>query len=91
MHDSTVVHIAGQALALVAELAGPVLVATLAIGLVVALFQAVTSVQESTLSFLPKLVAVAVVLLFAGHWMIGQLTSFTEALYAEIPRLVASS
>ena len=54
--DNTVLHLASQALLLIAELAGPVLVVSLAVGLFVALFQAVTSIQEFTLTFLPKVV-----------------------------------
>ena len=65
MTDTTVLHLASQALVLIAELAGPVLVVSLVVGLVVALFQAVTSIQEFTLTFLPKVVAIGVVLLAA--------------------------
>ncbi|MDA8061865.1 MAG: flagellar biosynthesis protein FliQ [Actinomycetota bacterium] len=88
MTDTTVVHLAGQAMLIIAELAGPALAVTLVVGLVVSLFQAVTSIQESTLSFLPKLVAVALVLLLTGQWMVGQLVGFVEQLYASIPGLV---
>ena len=88
MNDTTVVHIAGQAMVIIAELAGPALAVTLVVGLAVSLLQVVTSIQESTLSFLPKLVAVAVVVLLTGRWMIGQLVGFVEHLYASIPGLV---
>jgi flagellar biosynthetic protein FliQ len=88
MHSATVIHIVGQMLVLVAKLAGPVLVAALVVGLVVSLFQAVTSIQEFTLTFLPKLAAIALILLVAGHWMITELTGFTTHLYSEIPRLI---
>ncbi len=81
--------IAGQAMILVAKLAGPVLVVSLVVGLAISLFQSVTQVQEFTLSFVPKLIAVALVILVTGHWMLGQLTAFTTQLYAEVPRLLA--
>jgi flagellar biosynthetic protein FliQ len=90
MDTNTVVNLVGQALVLVAKLAGPVLVASLAIGLVVSLVQAVVSVQEFTLTFLPKLLAVAAILAIAGHWMLTQLVDYTDQLYATIPRLLGS-
>jgi flagellar biosynthetic protein FliQ len=89
MDDNTVLHIASQALVLIAELAGPALVVSLAVGLVVALFQAVTSIQEFTLTFLPKVVAIGIVLLLLGHWMLGIAVSYTEQLYDSIPRMIA--
>jgi len=87
---STVINLISQAVVIIAELAGPVLVATLVIGLFVSLVQAVTSLQEFTLTFLPKLVAVAAILAIAGHWMITQVVDYTEQLYAQIPHLLSS-
>ena len=89
MDDNTVLHIASQALVLIAELAGPARVVSLAVGLVVALFQAVTSIQEFTLTFLPKVVAIGIVLLVLGHWMLGIAVSYTEQLYGSIPHVIA--
>jgi flagellar biosynthetic protein FliQ len=91
MDDTTVLNLAAQALLLIAELAGPVLVVSLVIGLVVALFQAVTSIQEFTLTFLPKVVAIGLVLLLLGHWMLGDLVSYTERLYDSIPKVLSGS
>ena len=88
MSDSAVLHLAAQALLLIAELAGPVLVVSLVVGLVVALFQAVTSIQEFTLTFLPKVAAIGLVLLIMGHWMISTAVSYTEQLYHSIPSVV---
>jgi flagellar biosynthesis protein FliQ len=88
VNDTTVLHLASQALLLIAELAGPVLVVSLVVGLVVALFQAVTSIQEFTLTFLPKVVAIGLVLLFFGHWMLADAVSYTEQLYHSIPSMV---
>ena len=87
MDSSTVLHLASQALVLVAELAGPVLVVSLVVGMIVALFQAVTSIQEFTLTFLPKVVAIGIVLLVLGHWMLGITVAFTDHLYNSIPSL----
>ncbi len=88
MDSGTAVTLVGQAIVLVAKLAGPILIATLAIGLVVSLFQAVTSVQESSLTFLPKLVVVAAILALTGHWMITEITDYTEQLYNSIPKML---
>jgi flagellar biosynthesis protein FliQ len=84
MNDTTVLHMASQALLLIAELAGPVLV----VSLVVSLFQAVTSIQEFTLTFLPKVVAIGVVLMICGHWMLNDAVTYTEQLYKSIPNMV---
>ncbi len=89
MTDTTVLNLASQALVLIAELAGPILLVSLAVGLVVAIFQAVTSIQEFTLTFLPKVVAIAIVLLILGHWMLGILVAYTEHLYTSIPQVIS--
>lgn len=91
MSDNTVIHLASQAMLLMAELAGPVLVASLVVGLVVSLFQAVTSIQEFTLTFLPKVVAIGLVLLFFGHWMLADTVTYTEHLYNSIPTVLNGS
>ena len=60
----------------------------LVVGLVVSLFQAVTSIQEFTLTFLPKVVAIGVVLIVCGHWMLNDAVTYTEQLYKSIPNMV---
>ena len=60
----------------------------LIVGLVVSVFQAVTQIQEQTLSFIPKIIALAVVLVVGGPWMLGQLISWTQELYGQIPNMV---
>ena len=64
---------------------GPLLGAALAIGLVVSLFQAVTSMQEMTLSFIPKLLVIGVVFFFLAPWMLQMLTDFAVQVFAAIP------
>jgi flagellar biosynthetic protein FliQ len=54
----------------------------------VSIFQAVTQIQEQTLTFIPKVVAMAVVIVVAGPWMLGQIVSYTQNLYESIPSLV---
>jgi flagellar biosynthetic protein FliQ len=90
MTDSTVVEIAVQAIVLALKLAGPILFVTLAIGVGVGLIQSATQVQEQTLTFVPKLAGVALVIVVAGHWMLGQIVGFTNNLYGMIPRLLAA-
>ena len=65
----------------------PVLLTTLVVGLVVSVLQVATQIQEITLSYVPKLLACAVVLLLLGGWMLGRLTQFALELYQSIPHL----
>ena len=83
-----VLDIGLQGLLLAAKLAAPVLVTALVVGFVVSLLQSITQIQEVTLSFVPKAIAVAVALLVAGHWMISETVAFTHALFERIPALL---
>ena len=87
MSDTTVLEIALQAILIAAKLSAPILLVTLAVGFGISLLQSVTQVQEMTLSFVPKLAAVALVVLVAGNWMLAEMISFTTSLYDTIPRL----
>jgi flagellar biosynthetic protein FliQ len=89
MTDTAVIHLGFQALVLALKLSLPILLVTLVIGFGVSLLQAVTQIQEQTLSFVPKLIGVGVVLLVSGHWMLNQAVDFTHQLFAELPRLLA--
>lgn len=89
MTDTAVLHIALQAMVISAKLAAPILLVSLVIGLAVSVFQSVTQVQEATLSFVPKVVGVAMVVLFAGHWMLAQVVEFTHQLFDQLPSLLA--
>ena len=66
----------------------PFLIAGLTVGLLVSIFQAVTSIQEQTLTFIPKLIVTGAVILLAGPWMIAQMVSYTQGLYTNIPSMV---
>jgi flagellar biosynthetic protein FliQ len=90
MTDTSVIEIVLQALILVAKVAGPLLATSLVIGLMISLIQSVTQVQEMTLVFVPKMIAVALVLVFLGHWMLNQVVGFTDQLFSMIPRLLSS-
>ena len=87
MTDATVLEIALQAIIIAAKLAAPILLVTLAVGFAISLLQSVTQIQEQTMTFVPKLGAVALVIVFAGNWMLAELVSFTTSLYETIPRL----
>jgi flagellar biosynthesis protein FliQ len=87
MTDTAVLEIALQAILIAAKLCAPILLVTLAVGFGISLLQAVTQIQEVTLTFVPKLVAVAVVILVAGNWMLAEMIGFTGELFEMIPRL----
>jgi flagellar biosynthetic protein FliQ len=72
------------------KVGGPLLLVGLAIGLIVSVFQAVTQIQEQSLSFIPKIVGIAAVIVIAGPWMLGQLLGYTEELFRSIPSLVGN-
>jgi len=90
MTDTAVIHIGLLAMIAAAKLCAPILLTALAIGFAVSLFQSATQIQEVTLSFVPKAIGVGVALLMAGNWMLHELVSFTEMLYATIPTLLNS-
>lgn len=88
MTPDNVVHIGRQALELMLLVSAPVLLVALAVGLVVSLLQAVTQINEATLSFLPKLIAVGLILVVAGPWMLATLTDYLRQVIGSIPQLV---
>lgn len=89
MDDTMVLEIASQAMMAAAKLAAPVLLTSLLVGLLVGLVQSATQLNEPTLAFVPKFMAVGGVLLLSGGWMMQEMVSFTEGLFESIPRLVA--
>ena len=88
MTDSTVIDIAIQTMMITAKLAAPILIVSLAIGVAVSLLQSVTQVQEYTLTFVPKLAGIALVIVVAGSWMLHQLIAFTQDLFERVPSLI---
>ena len=88
MNQDVVVSIAVQAMEVGLKIALPLLLVGLIIGLLVSIFQAVTQIQEQSLSFIPKILGLVVVIIVMGPWMLGQLLSWTEQLYGSIPTLV---
>lgn len=82
------VAIAKQTLFLALILTGPPVVTALIVGLVISILQATTQVQEQTLTFVPKLVSIVVMLALIGPWMLSQLVSFASTIYNSIPTYV---
>ena len=90
MTDASVIDIAVQSILLATKLAAPILGVSLAIGLFSGLIQSATQLQEQTLSFVPKLAGVALVLVIAGHWMLAEMIGFTHGLFDMIPHLLSA-
>jgi flagellar biosynthetic protein FliQ len=89
MTDTDVIHLGMQVMMVAAKLAAPALVTALVIGFAVSLFQSATQIQEFTLAFVPKVVAVGVALLISGNWMLHTMMSYTESLWSSIPDLLS--
>lgn len=83
MNDTAILQIALQAMLVTAKLAMPILVVSLAIGVGVSMIQSVTQVQEVTLTFVPKLIGVGLVVLLGGNWMLNEMIQFTRALFLD--------
>ena len=88
MNADTVNSLATQALTVTLEVSMPFLLAGLVVGLIVSVFQAVTSIQEQTLSFIPKILVIGAVLAIGGPWMLDQMLTYTRDLFMQIPTLV---
>ena len=88
MTPDSVIVIGQQALVVTAMLSAPLLLAALAAGLVIGMFQAATQINEVTLSFIPKLLVLAAALYVGGGWMLKVLLGYTESLIGSIPSLI---
>jgi len=87
MTPETVLNMGRQAMETTLLLSAPLLLAALLVGLLVSIFQAATQINESTLAFIPKLLAVFATMLIAGPWMIGIMLDYMRQLFAAIPTL----
>ncbi|MFT4607518.1 MAG: flagellar biosynthetic protein FliQ [Gammaproteobacteria bacterium] len=88
MSPDTVIDLSQKTLYLIALIAAPMLLSALAIGLLIGMFQAATSINEQTLSFIPKLMVLLLSILIAGPWMLNLLLNFSRQLYLDIPGLI---
>ena len=84
MDSDMAMHLLSETLIAAAKVSAPILLVTLVVGVVISVFQVVTQVQEMTLTFIPKLVAVVVVFLMSGAWMIAVVVEFTKRLFGLI-------
>jgi flagellar biosynthetic protein FliQ len=87
MDTATVIDLGRQALWTIALVSAPMLLVALAVGLFIGIIQAATSINEMTLSFIPKLIAMAMTLLLFGSWMLVTLVDFTRSIFERIPTL----
>ena len=87
MNEDVVINLAMDAMSLAMKVALPLLLAGLVVGLIVSVFQAVTQIQEQTLTFIPKILATVAVLIVGGPWMLDQLVAYTADLWGSIPEL----
>jgi len=88
MTPEVVMNIGRQAIEMTLILSGPLLLAALAVGLVVSIFQAATQINEQTLSFIPKLLAMFLVLILAGPWMLQMMVDYIRRLFESIPQII---
>ena len=88
MSQDQVISICVSAMELALKIGMPILLVGLVVGLLVSIFQAATQIQEQTLSFIPKVAGLAVVLVVGGPWMLGQIVTYTQSLYEQIPSLI---
>lgn len=88
MTPDTVIALGHKTIEITAILSAVVLLPALLVGLVVSILQTATSINEMTLTFIPKLIAVAVVLVLAGPWMLNLIMDFTEEIINSIPELI---
>lgn len=88
MTINDVVEIANSALWTIIKLSAPILLVSLVVGLVISIFQAVTSIQEQTLTFVPKILAVFLALMVLGHWMLNSLANYMNELWTDFARYI---
>ncbi len=84
MTDAVVLHLAQQTFIVAAKLAAPMLFTALVVGVLISLLQAITQVQEMTLTFVPKIIAIALVTLLTGSWVLHSLVDFTRRLFENL-------
>ncbi len=88
MTPETVMYLGRQAIEVTLLLSAPLLLSALVIGLVISIFQAATQINEATLSFIPKLVGIFLILILAGPWMLQLIVDYIRQLFERIPQLI---
>ena len=87
MTTSEVMEVLKHAMLVAFQMAGPLLIVSIVVGLIVAIFQAATQIHEQTLTFVPKLIVIAIVLLVTGSWMLSVFTEFVQHIFSIMTRL----
>ena len=90
MSQDSVVSLIVEMMGVTMKVALPMLLVALVVGLAISVLQAVTQIQEQTLSFIPKIVGMAVVMVVMGPWMLNQLLTWTQQLWTSIPSMVGT-
>lgn len=88
MTEDIVIQLGQDALKTLAMLSAPLLLSTLVIGLIISIFQALTQINENTLTFVPKMAVIAIVLILAGPWMLDTISTYTTNLFDNIATIV---
>ena len=88
MHELQAMDLARHAMLVSLQLSMPILILSLVIGVVVSLFQAVTQIQEQTLTFVPKIIALVLALTVLGPWMLHTIVGFTAGLFGSLPTVI---
>ncbi len=88
MTPETVMYLGRQAIEVTLLLSAPLLLSALVIGLIVSIFQAATQINEATLSFIPKLVGIFLILILGGPWMLQLIVDYIRQLFERIPQLI---
>jgi flagellar biosynthesis protein FliQ len=88
MTPAVVIKLAEQSIYMIIIISAPMLLIALAVGLIVSIFQAMTQIQEQTLAFIPKILAVFLSLVLFGPWMLTLLLDFTRDLFQQLPQLI---
>ncbi len=91
MNENIIIDIARQALWLIIKVSAPMLLASLVVGLIVSILQTVTSIQEQTLTFVPKLIAVFLVIALLGSWIFSEVRDFTVDLFMNFQYYIKSA
>ncbi|NLZ53292.1 MAG: flagellar biosynthesis protein FliQ [Thermoanaerobacteraceae bacterium] len=88
MTQETVIYLAREALSVVLLVAAPMLGIGMLVGIIVSILQATTQIQEQTLTFVPKIIAVMTAIILFGPWMLTVITQFTHNLFYELPKFI---
>lgn len=88
MNPSEAISLSQNAMTLTLLLSGPLLLVAMVVGLFISLFQAITQIQEMTLTFVPKIVAVMLTALFLSSWMVTKMLDYTQDLFQSIPNII---